>query len=134
MSRIVIIDDDEGVRDLLREALETTGREVVTAVNGREGLHAHRAEAADLVICDILMPELDGIQVMQELRRCSPSLKLIAISGCAERLRLDVLKIATLLGAAAVFEKPFLLDDLIAKVNELLPAPAGAESVPAGPS
>ena len=69
MATILIIDDEEPVRVLLRSALQADGYEVVEAVNGREGLELYRRKPADLVITDILMPELNGLDMLLELTR-----------------------------------------------------------------
>ena len=67
MATILVIEDQEPVRALLRRALEGAGHEVLEASNGRLGLALYRASAADLVITDIVMPEMDGLEMMLEL-------------------------------------------------------------------
>jgi DNA-binding NtrC family response regulator len=120
MARVLIIDDDESITMLLRMVLERNGYEVVTAGNGREGIKVFCANRPDLVISDILMPEMDGLEALKELRRMSPNLKLIAVSGGGARLKMDVLQVAEYLGAAATFEKPYKMDALLAAVRRLL--------------
>ncbi len=120
MARILIIDDDDSITSLLRKVLERGGYEVVTAANGREGVRLYIEAPADLVISDILMPEMDGLEALKELRRISPDLKLIAVSGGGARLKMDVLKVAEYLGAAATFEKPYKIEALLAAVRQLL--------------
>jgi CheY-like chemotaxis protein len=100
MARILILDDEEDMRESLRRALERSGHDVLAAAGGREGLKIHRATPADLVITDILMPELDGIEVLKQMLCDSPDLKVIAISGGSVRVQIDLLKIAEILGAA----------------------------------
>jgi DNA-binding NtrC family response regulator len=120
MARILVIDDDESITSLLRMVLERHGYEVITAANGREGIRLFEELPADLVVSDILMPEMDGLEALQELRRISPNLKLIAVSGGGARLKMDVLKVAEYLGASATFEKPYKIDDILAAIRQLL--------------
>ncbi len=120
MARILIIDDDESITSLLRTVFEREGHEVATASNGREGVRIFQSRPADLVVSDILMPEMDGLEALKELRRISPDLKLIAVSGGSQRLKMDVLRVAQLLGASAAFEKPYRIDALLASARTLL--------------
>jgi DNA-binding NtrC family response regulator len=120
MVRILIIDDDESITSMLQTVFEREGYEVATAQNGREGVRIFRAQPADLVVSDILMPEMDGLEALKELRRISPGLKLIAVSGGGQRLKMDVLRVAQLLGASATFEKPYRIDALLISVRKLL--------------
>ncbi len=120
MARILIIEDDESVAAMLRTVLERNGYEVTTAANGREGVRLYSDQQVDLVISDILMPEMDGLETFKELRRMSPDVKIIAISGGGERLNMDVLRVAELLGAAATFNKPYRIEALLAAVRQLL--------------
>ena len=107
MATILVIDDEEIVRVLLRSALEAAGYEVTEATNGREGLDLYRKRPMDLVITDILMPELSGLDMLMELTREFLDAKVIAISGAGgEEKHLDVAK---LLGARPTFQKPFSL-------------------------
>ena len=114
MATILIIDDEEPVRVLLRSALQADGYEVVEAVNGREGLELYRRKPADLVITDILMPELNGLDMLLELTREFLHAKVIAISGAGEK---NVLDVAKLLGARQTFQKPFSMPKLLGAVR-----------------
>jgi DNA-binding NtrC family response regulator len=115
MASILIIDDEEPVRVLLRFALEAAGHEVTEAANGRQGLELYRQRPADLVITDMFMPELNGLDMLLELTREFLHAKVIAISGVGgER---NVLDVAKLLGARQTFQKPFSLPHLLGAVR-----------------
>ena len=115
MATILIIDDEETVRVLLRSALQADGYEVVEAVNGREGLELYRRKPADLVITDILMPELNGLDMLLELTREFLHAKVIAISGAGGEK--NVLDVAKLLGARQTFQKPLSMPQLLGAVR-----------------
>ena len=87
MARILVVDDDKVMRLLLRAMLERQGHSVVEAENGDEGLSYYRAAPTDLVITDIQMPVMDGLQMIKALRGDFPTAKIIAISGGKEPAR-----------------------------------------------
>ena len=115
MATILIIDDEVLVRVLLRSALEEVGYEVTEAANGREGLELYRQRPTDLVITDIVMPELNGLDMLLELTREFLDAKVIAISGAGGEK--NVLDVAKLLGARQTFRKPFSLPHLLGAVR-----------------
>jgi two-component system response regulator (stage 0 sporulation protein F) len=115
MATILIIDDEEPIRALLRTALETAGHEVMGAPNGCIGLALYRRRPPDLVITDILMPELNGLELLLQLTREFLHAKVIAISGAGEEENL--LDVAKLLGARRTFQKPFSLPQLVDAVR-----------------
>jgi DNA-binding response OmpR family regulator len=117
MARILLIEDNDPVRALLRESLVLEGHTVIEACDGGEGLHLFRQGGVELVITDILMPEKEGLAVVMELRNARPPVPVIAISGGGQ----DYLATATLLGAAKVLVKPFPAAVLLAAIAELLP-------------
>ncbi len=120
MARILVIDDEQNVRDLLRDVLEEDGHEVVEAPDGSVGYDLYRARPADLVITDLIMPNKEGLQTIFELRRDYPEIKIIAMSGGARMGRHDGLPIARTFGALRTFQKPFNLAELLQAVHELL--------------
>jgi DNA-binding NtrC family response regulator len=122
MGRIMIVEDDEAVRELLREILKRAGHEVVAAGNGKEAiaLYQDNPDTADLVITNILMPEKEGLEMIQEMRRDDPGIKIIAISGGGQIGPADYLEIARRFGATRTFSKPFDRKELLAAVEELL--------------
>ena len=115
MATILIIDDEEIIRVLLRSALEAEGYEVTEAANGREGLELYRQRPTNLVITDIVMPELSGLDMLLELTREFLHAKVIAISGAGEEK--NVLDVAKLLGARQTFQKPFSIPQLLGAVR-----------------
>jgi len=115
MATILIIDDEEIIRVLLRSALEAVGYEVTEAANGREGLELYRQRPTNLVITDIVMPELNGLDMLLELTREFLYAKVIAISGAGEEK--NVLDVAKLLGARQTFQKPFSIPHLLDAVR-----------------
>lgn len=120
MSRILIIDDDSQMRTVLRQMIELAGYEVVEACDGREGLRCYHATPVDLIITDILMPEQEGLETIQALRRISPEVKIIAISGGGRMGQLDVLPIAAAFGAQCTLRKPLRRQILLDAVCQLL--------------
>ncbi|HSQ52207.1 MAG TPA: response regulator [Nitrospiraceae bacterium] len=115
MATILIIDDEEPIRALLRTTLETAGHAVMEAPNGRTGLDLYRHRPADLVITDIAMPELNGLDMLLELTREFLHAKVIAISGVGGEE--NVLDAAKLLGARRTFHKPFSMTKLLDAVR-----------------
>lgn len=120
MGRVMIVEDDTAVRNLLREILERAGHEVLDAANGKEAVALFKLSPADLIITNILMPEQEGLETIQELRREDPDLKIIAISGGGQIGPADYLEVARRFGAARTFSKPFDRKALLQAVDELL--------------
>jgi len=115
MATILVIDDQKPIRALLRAALEGDGHEVLEAVNGRLGLALYRERSADVIITDILMPEMNGLELIVELTRSFPNVKVIAMSGGLKREGGP--NAATLLGARQTFQKPFDIRALLDAVR-----------------
>jgi DNA-binding response OmpR family regulator len=117
-NKVLIIDDEPDLRGLLGQRLAQEGYEVFTAADGKEGLACFDEFESDLVITDLLMPELDGLEVIRILKaRPRPPL-MIAMSGGASR-DLDFLLEAVEFGADRTLAKPFGLEALVALVKEL---------------
>jgi len=115
VATILIIDDEEGIRALLRTTLERAGYKVVEAANGRNGLDLYRLKPADLIITDIGMPELNGLDLILALTRQLLHAKVIAISGVGGET--NVLDVAKLLGTRRTFHKPFSMPQLLEAVR-----------------
>jgi CheY-like chemotaxis protein len=115
---ILIIEDEESVRALLRFALTQVGYVIREAGNGRQGITAFRQAPTDLVITDIFMPDRDGLEVIETLRRMRPHVKILAISGASGTM--DYFGQATSVGGVAVLRKPFAMPTLLKTVAALL--------------
>ncbi len=120
MGRVILVDDDLEVRRVYRIALERAHHEVIDAADGKEALSLLKKSAVDLVVTDILMPEMDGIETIGELKKVAPDLKIIAMSG-GGRLGADYyLDLAAKLGASRVLSKPIRPVELTTAVSEVL--------------
>ncbi len=118
MPRVLVVDDEAQVRDLLRTTLEQAGYEVLEARTGREALQHYRDSPTDLVIMDILMPDKDGLESIMELRADYPDAKVIAITGGSTKVStMDFLDIAKMMGAKRTLHKPFQLKELLEAVE-----------------
>jgi CheY-like chemotaxis protein len=120
MARILLIEDNEPIRDMFAELLARAGHEVVAMADGKDAAKRRAEVGAELVITDILMPERDGLEAIGELRRCAPDVKVIAISGGSKIGPALYLNAAKALGAHRTFAKPVDAAALIAAVGELL--------------
>ena len=121
MARILIIDDEAELRMLLNRILNRQGHETVEAENGREALrHLESSAGFDLIVTDLFMPEMDGIETLRHIKTEWPDAKVIVISGGGNRTGLDMLPMAGKFGADRTFAKPFDPADLAKAVEELL--------------
>lgn len=120
MLHILLIEDDAPIRELLTRMLVAAGHQVTTAANGAEGLRLWREQGADLVLTDIQMPGINGIEVMLQLRSYAPKLPVIAVSGGVRSRDLDLLGTVGLLGAVGLLQKPFTSAALKAAIAEAL--------------
>jgi CheY-like chemotaxis protein len=117
---VLIIDDDEAVRTIVRRVLERRGYRVRDATDGAAGVRSYREEQSDVVITDLFMPEQDGIETIQLLRAEFPEYRIIAMSGGSRGETSGPLEDARLLGADVALSKPFTPDLLGRTVDELL--------------
>ncbi len=118
--RILLVEDDENLREAGQSILESLGYRVLTAANGREALTIYEAEGgSDLVITDIVMPEMGGKELAQRLGRADPNLKVLGITGYATEKAAEELKV---LGFLDVIRKPFDIEILAQVVRRALDA------------
>lgn len=122
VARILIIDDEEPVRSMLRQMLEGAGYDVQEACDGDEGLRLFRTNPADLVVTDLLMPNKGGLITISELRRDHPDARVIAISGGGRNGKLNFLSTARTFPGVRTLRKPFRRAELLDVVAEVLAA------------
>jgi DNA-binding NtrC family response regulator len=134
VAKILIIEDDPGVRRVLIHTLQLAGHDVNAVDNGRDGLRAVAERAPAVVVTDIVMPDSDGLEVIRTLRNDHPDVAIIAISGGGMICRTTYLELAHLLGAHVTLQKPVLPSDLVFAVHELLEPDAAASISGAGES
>jgi CheY-like chemotaxis protein len=120
MRRILVIEDTEVVRRSVVLMLADAGYEVGEAGDGAAGLQLWREQGADLVVTDLRMPGMNGVEVILQLRAYAPTLPVIAMSGGERSRDLDVLGAVKLLGAVPLLSKPFSGEDLLAAVAAAL--------------
>src|SRR6185312_1494203 len=124
MARILVVDDDELVRVSVAGILSRAGHQVETAEDGEAALGRHRAARFDLVVTDIVMPRMEGLETVRALRGDRSRVKIVAISGCERRGSEFYLTAARALGADQVLVKPFTGAELRAAVDRALYLPA----------
>ena len=119
MARILVVDDELQMRQMLRQALECRGHTIDEAADGREALRHFDRQRPDLVITDLVMPEKEGIETIQALRRKCPEIPIIAISGGGRVGPENYLAMAGQMGANRTFAKPFHVDEILTAVRDL---------------
>jgi two-component system, chemotaxis family, chemotaxis protein CheY len=126
MVRVLVIDDEEKARRILDIMLRNAGHDTVLAVDGRDGLQRFEQQQFNLIICDLFMPNKEGIATLRELRRLDSTVPVIMMSsGMASvsylgMAHVDYLAMAEALGATRTLEKPFKYSELVRLVQECL--------------
>lgn len=115
MSKILVIEDEEPVRENILEILENEGFDAIAAENGSIGLYLAQEKLPDLILCDVLMPELDGYGVLNALRSESKTATIPFMFLSAKTAKMD-LQHGINLGANAYLKKPFTLDELLVAI------------------
>jgi CheY-like chemotaxis protein len=121
MAKILVIDDQPAIRELFSDVLVSVGHEVISAADGRMGLDLYARHRPGLVIIDLVIPGISGLELVDRLRQ-EPGVKIIAVSGSS----VEMLKAARILGASLTLKKPFRIDQLLAAVKELVGEPPPA--------
>jgi CheY-like chemotaxis protein len=136
MARILIADDDRVVRATMSYLLGTKGHDVVEAASGREGLNRIASERFDLLIVDIFMPDMDGLETIKRVLNHNPALPILVVSGMTFRSSSgsgeppDFLAMATKLGAVQSLHKPFRASEFLTAVDDCLNSRAAGENDP----
>ena len=120
---ILLVDDEELLRAGVQEMLEMSGYTVITATNGHEAMACLKQNAIDLVITDLVMPKMDGVDFVEQLRQIWPNVPVIVVSGSTrnimQRYGIESIQVP---GADASLSKPFKGVDLMSQIKELLGA------------
>jgi len=120
LPRILLVDDDDMSRQAVHRMLERAGFTVESTGDGRRAIETYQPGAFDLVITDLIMPEIDGLEIIQEVRRKDPAARILAISGGGRVQAEEYLSVARKFGAVEVLPKPFASQDLKAAVDRAL--------------
>lgn len=120
MARILLVDDDDGVRRMLRLTLERADHEVFEASNGREAMERHKEVRPDVIVIDLIMPEKEGLETIQDLRREGVQVPVIAMSGGGKIGADSYLSVARAFGADRVLSKPFRSAELLRDIDAVL--------------
>ncbi len=123
MTKILLVDDDDLSRGAVHKMLERSGYGVHSTGSGEGALAYYRREPTDLVITDLIMPDIDGLEIIQELRRINPPVRILAISGGGRVDAEEYLSVARKFGAVEVLSKPFTGKELKQAVDTALGAP-----------
>jgi DNA-binding NtrC family response regulator len=120
MTKVLVIDDEQGIRDLLDTLLRRKGYDVVLAESGRKGLECFRRERPDVVVLDLKMPGMDGLAILQQVRSLNPTLPVIILTGAGTP---EMEQRVRALGATEYVEKEFSLHLLGDALKRLLKTP-----------
>ena len=120
MARILIVDDEPLIRTTVRTALEQDGHDVTEAEDGQVALDYCKANPMDLVVTDLFMPVMDGLELIVQLREECPDTKIVAISGAVYEKRPRFLEIAGRMASVVTLAKPFTIEELLGAVQKAL--------------
>lgn len=118
---ILLVDDEEDIRTILSTKLRAAGFHVTLATDGREASRAVARGKFDLIITDVLMPDKDGLEFVEELSKMKPMPAVIAMSGGGAFPAKDYLRLARHLGAKTILQKPFSDEQFFESIVLALP-------------
>src|SRR5688572_10556465 len=114
MARMLLVDDDDSLRKMLRITLVKMGHDVFEAPSGEDAIRQFRDVEPDVLITDLVMPGKEGFELIADLRRQRPAVRIIAISGAGRIVTTNYLRLARTYGADAVLAQPFSSEALSA--------------------
>ncbi len=120
--RILLVDDDDMSRKTVHQMLTRAGHEVISTGSGSEGLALFRENSVDLIVTDLIMPDTDGLELIQELRKLDPKVRILAISGGGRVNATEYLTVARKFGAAGILAKPFSNQEFKDAIHALMNA------------
>jgi two-component system chemotaxis response regulator CheY len=110
--QILLVDDDDLSRGTIHQMLERAGHAVTSTGSGSDALRLFGSTKPELVVTDLIMPDTDGLELIQELRKADPAIRILAISGGGRVNANEYLSVARKFGAAGVLAKPFSNQEL----------------------
>jgi CheY-like chemotaxis protein len=116
---VLIVDDNDDLREVLKKALEQSGYAAHIAASGAEAIRVQKTLAADVLVTDLFMPDTDGFELIEKFRAAYPRTRIIAMSGDSMRTRRDYLHSAHLIGVDVTLQKPFEIDALVSALDTL---------------
>ncbi|HEX6692557.1 MAG TPA: response regulator [Burkholderiales bacterium] len=119
-TRVLVVDDNEDLRNTIGALLQADGFDVVLAADGQAALAQHQVRPVDVVLTDLFMPDKDGIETIVELRKLSPGVKIVAMSGWTSSQGSDYLQVAREIGASVTLQKPFDPEELSRVLRRLV--------------
>lgn len=119
MTKVLVIDDEPALRRTLCNSLQEAGYVVSEAGDGREGLRRFSADPPDVVLTDVIMPTMEGIETIREMRKADSRVQIIAMSGGGRLDARDVLGIAEKFGSTATLQKPFRMSEMLSLIRNI---------------
>jgi CheY-like chemotaxis protein len=123
VAHVLVVDDDADIREVVRRVITKLGHKVWDVADGNEALRILETSPVDLIISDIYMAEMDGMELLVRIQQLELDVPVVVISGGGYKPRDEVLKMAAACGAVATLDKPFTVEQLRDTVEPLLPAP-----------
>jgi len=126
MAHVLLTEDDTLVRQTIEQILQLAGHQVSVVCNGREAIEYCSHTQPDLILTDMLMPEMEGVETIVRLKQMAPTIPIIAYSGGGRSERFDFLDIARSIGASAILRKPLMPRELCDTISLVLTGTSGA--------
>jgi CheY-like chemotaxis protein len=127
VAHVLVVDDDADVRAVVSKGISKLGHEVWDVADGAEALELLKTTPFDLIVSDVFMAEMDGMELLMRIQQLELSVPVVLISGGGFTSKEEVLSMAAACGAVATLDKPFTLDELWSVVRPLLPPSPGKQ-------